>query len=123
MHKLGRLVLPIYPLLLALLAPSDPLEIRVYIGADASFTLYEDENDGYAYEKGVYATIPLHWDDAKQTLIIGERQGKFPGMLETRTLRVVFVDQRQGTGAELTVKPDKILEYSGRQVVVAHDKR
>ena len=62
--------------------PADPIELRVYTGADGSFTLYEDENDNYNYEKGAYATIPIHWDDAKHTLTIGERQGHFPGMLE-----------------------------------------
>ena len=39
--------------------PADPIELRVYRGADGDFTLYEDENDNYNYEKGVYATIPL----------------------------------------------------------------
>ena len=32
--------------------PADPIELRVYRGADGTFTLYEDENDGYNYEKG-----------------------------------------------------------------------
>ena len=44
--------------------PADPIELRIYQGADGDFTLYEDENDTYNYEKGAYATIPLHWDDA-----------------------------------------------------------
>ncbi len=39
--------------------PADPIELRIYPGADGSFTLYEDENDNYNYEKGVYATIDL----------------------------------------------------------------
>jgi len=43
--------------------PADPIELRVYRGADGSFTLYEDENDNYAYEKGVYATIPMRWNE------------------------------------------------------------
>ncbi len=59
--------------------PADPIELRVYRGADGAFTLYEDENDNYNYEKGVHATIPLRWDDAKKTLTIGERSGRFPG--------------------------------------------
>jgi len=59
--------------------PEDPIELRIYRGADGDFTLYEDENDGYNYEKGVYATIQFHWDDAKQTLGIGERKGEFSG--------------------------------------------
>ena len=41
--------------------------------------LYEDENDGYAYEKGAHATIALHWDDGAKTLTIGAREGSFPG--------------------------------------------
>ena len=64
--------------------PADPIELRVYRGADGDFTLYEDENDNYNYEKGVYATIPMHWNDATQALTIGERKGSFPGMLENR---------------------------------------
>src|SRR5581483_12120513 len=71
--------------------PADPIELRIYPGSDADFTLYEDENDGYNYEKGVYATIPLHWDDKAQTLTVGARKGRFPGVLESRTFHVVFV--------------------------------
>ena len=72
--------------------------MRVYAGADGSFTLYEDENDNYNYEKGAYATIPIQWDDAKHTLTIGERQGHFPGMLEHRKFHVVFVGENHGAG-------------------------
>ena len=61
--------------------PADPLEVRVYPGADGDFTLYEDENDGYNYTKGAHATIALHWDDAAKTLAVGAREGSFPGML------------------------------------------
>ena len=46
--------------------PADPIEIRVYPGANGDFTLYEDENDNYDYAKGQHATIRLHWDDAEQ---------------------------------------------------------
>jgi alpha-D-xyloside xylohydrolase len=99
--------------------PEDPIELRVYRGADGDFTLYEDENDTYDYEQGVYATIPLHWDDAKQTLTIGDRQGKFPGMLQTRTFRIVFVGENHGAGVGPEDTPDKIVEYSGIQKTVA----
>jgi alpha-D-xyloside xylohydrolase len=58
--------------------PEDPIEIRVYAGADGDFSLYEDENDNYNYEKGEYAVILFHWDDARHTLIIGDRRGQFP---------------------------------------------
>jgi alpha-D-xyloside xylohydrolase len=101
--------------------PEDPIELRVYAGANGSFTLYEDENDTYDYEKGAYATIPLVWDDAARTLTIGARTGKFPGMLETRTFRIVFVVEGHGTGIGApgdSDQPDKIVTYSGAQIVV-----
>ena len=74
--------------------PADPVELRIYPGADGDFTLYEDENDNYDYEKGVYATITFHWDDAKRQLTIDDRKGSFPGMLNERTFDVVVVRQR-----------------------------
>src|SRR6202040_4116407 len=58
--------------------PADPMELRVYQGADSSFTLYEDEGDSYRYEKGAYATIPIRWNNASKTLTIGDRAGEFP---------------------------------------------
>jgi len=98
---------------------ADPLELRVYCGADGQFTLYEDENDNYAYEKGVHATIAFRWDDAKHTLIIGDRQGEFPGMLASRTFRVVFVSENHGVGIAPSETADKVVHYSGKQITVS----
>ncbi len=72
--------------------PADNIRLYVYAGRDADFTLYEDDGVTYGYEKGAYATIPIHWDDASRTLTIGARKGSFPGMLEERTFTVVVVD-------------------------------
>ena len=99
--------------------PAGPVELRVYRGADGSFTLYEDENDTYNYEKGAYATIPIQWDEAGQTLTIGERKGAFPGMLANRTFRVVFVGESHGAGIGATPQPDRVVQYSGKPVKIA----
>ena len=61
----------------------DNLEIRIYPGADGEFTLYEDENDNYNYEKGIYSTITFTWDDAKKELTINDRKGSFPRNVKT----------------------------------------
>jgi len=98
--------------------PADPIELRVYRGADGNFTLYEDENDTYNYEKGAHATIPFHWDDAHQTLILGERKGEFAGMLLTRTFRITFVTENHGAGIKSDDKPDRIVKYQGKSVTV-----
>jgi alpha-D-xyloside xylohydrolase len=98
--------------------PADPIEIRVYRGANGSFTLYEDENDNYNYERGAHATIRFTWDDASQRLTIGDRAGTFPGMLQSRTFRVVFVGAGHGVGQALTQNADKSLTYTGKTVTV-----
>jgi alpha-D-xyloside xylohydrolase len=76
------------------------LELRSYPGADAVFTLYEDEKENYNYEKGAYSVIEIRWDDARQALTIGKRQGKFPGMLKERTFRIRWA----GSEKEQTVR-------------------
>ncbi len=48
--------------------PQKIAKVRVYAGADADFTLYRDDGDTYAYEKGRYEITKLRWDDATQTL-------------------------------------------------------
>ncbi|MBN1893922.1 DUF5110 domain-containing protein, partial [bacterium] len=55
--------------------PVDPIELRIYPGGDARFEIYEDENDNQNYEKGIYAVIPVAWEDQSRTLVIGKRQG------------------------------------------------
>ncbi len=103
--------------------PADPIELRIYRGANGDFTLYEDENDNYDYEKGAYATIPLHWDDAAHTLTIGDRKGQFPGMLESRAFRVVFVSENHGVGVSPADEADKVVQYAGKQITVTQNQR
>ena len=72
--------------------PWDNLELRLYPGADGTFTLYEDEGDTYRYEQGIYATIRFDWNDKARTLTIAERQGSYPGMLSSRQFTVILPD-------------------------------
>jgi alpha-D-xyloside xylohydrolase len=97
---------------------ANPIEVRVYRGANGAFTLYEDENDTYNYEKGAYSTILFSWVEATHTLTIGDRAGSFPGMLENRAFRVVFVSENHGTGGGLTENADRTVPYSGKKISV-----
>jgi alpha-D-xyloside xylohydrolase len=96
----------------------DNLEIRIYEGTDGTFTLYEDECDTYNYEKGAYTMIPFVWDDKKKTLTIGDRQGSFPGMINVRKFNIVFVGTGKGVGMERIEMFDKVVNYSGKKVVI-----
>lgn len=111
-------ILPYGPAIDYAVQSADPIDLRVYRGADGTFTLYEDENDNYNYEKGAFATIPMKWSEAKQRLTIGKRAGKFPGMLKERTFRIVFVSPNHGAGIPTLEKPDAIIRYTGRAVKV-----
>jgi alpha-D-xyloside xylohydrolase len=91
----------------------DPLEIRVYKGANGSFTLYEDEGDSYNYETGKYSTITFTWDDAGKKLSIGDRNGSYTGMPASRTFNVVFVDSTHGTGTDVSTTIDQVVKYDG----------
>src|SRR5665648_295189 len=98
--------------------PAEAIEIRVYPGANGGFSLYEDENDNYNYEKGMYSTIAFQWDDANHQLTIGNRKGSFSGMLDKRSFKIIVVGKSKGTGIELTGTPDKTVQYDGNEQVV-----
>ena len=95
--------------------PDAPYEIRIYPGADATFTIYEDDNETYAYERGERATVELKWDDRARTLTVGERQGSFQGLIRERELRVVLATEPVTAGiAEAT--PTRSVRYTGRSL-------
>ncbi|MCG6914144.1 DUF5110 domain-containing protein [bacterium BMS3Abin03] len=96
----------------------DDLEIRIYPGADGEFTLYEDENDNYNYEKGIYSIITFRWDDAKKELTINDRRGSFPGMLIERRFNIVAVGKNKGVGTNSVDNFDKMITYKGKKVIV-----
>ncbi len=95
-----------------------PVELRVYPGADGEFTLYEDENDGYGYERGAYATVEIKWDDRAKRLSFGARHGRYPAMPAAETFHVVFVQDGHGAGIEPASRPDRTITYSGAAVSI-----
>lgn len=97
--------------------PADTLEIRIYRGADGGFTLYEDENDNYDYEKGQYSTIDFRWNDRTTTLTIGERKGAFPGIRNSRVFHLIRVDKNEGTGLA-SADGAKTIHYTGQRMQI-----
>ena len=95
----------------------DPLEIRIYSGANAGFVLYEDENDTYNYEQGKYSTIDMSWDEAEKTFTIRDRKGSYSGMPDTRTFKIVWVNVKNGTGIEPAKQAESVI-YFGKEIVI-----
>ena len=87
---------------------SAALELRIYPGRNATFTLYEDSGDGYQCEQGDFSTIPLRWDDRRQTLYIGKRQGGYRSTAPSRKILVTVV----GTDFQRTIS------YSGKKETI-----
>jgi alpha-D-xyloside xylohydrolase len=98
--------------------PSAPYEIRIYPGANAKFTIYEDDNETYNYEKGQRATYELSWNDAARTLTIGARKGSFPGMVAKRQLNVVLAAPGKNAGLSTEPADAKTVLYTGQPLEV-----
>ena len=41
-----------------------------------------DEDTNYNYEKGIFATIQIDYNEDDRSLTINDRKGEFPGMLQ-----------------------------------------
>jgi alpha-D-xyloside xylohydrolase len=96
---------------------ADTLEIRIYKGHDGMFKLYEDEGDGYNYEKGKYTVIPFEWNDKNKTLTIRSIQGSYPGYLKKRIFNIVVVDENTGGGIN-EGRPRKTITYNGTVISI-----
>jgi alpha-D-xyloside xylohydrolase len=88
-------------------------------GANATFTLYEDDGTTMRYiRRNESSTITMAWDDGAKTLSVAAREGSYPGMLMTRSLHVVLVADGFGVGMEPTAKPTRVVNYTGAALSV-----
>src|SRR5579862_5398268 len=95
----------------------DPIELRIYTGADGDFTLYQDDGNTYDYEKGELASVPIHWDDTRHRLTIGVRSGRYQGIPQIQPILIVFVRENRGAGINPTPPTAaELIPYDGRVV-------
>lgn len=90
--------------------PADTLTVTVYGNKDAAFTLYEDENENYNYEKGRFAKIKMNYTAATKTFTVAAQEGTYEGMIGGRVFKIVFVN-----GGNVAVTT---LNYKGSKVFV-----
>lgn len=97
--------------------PADTITLYVYGGKDGTFNLYEDEGINYNYEKGAFATILVTYNEQTKMLIIGNRKGNFPGMLQTRIFRIVGLSHEKRKPLDGALW-DKEIVYEGKSVSI-----
>jgi alpha-glucosidase len=71
--------------------PGGPLEVQVYPGRDASFTLVEDDGVSYDYQRGIVRKTNFKWNDAMRTLS-WKQEGDYHGKEVFTAMRVVVFD-------------------------------
>jgi alpha-glucosidase (family GH31 glycosyl hydrolase) len=70
-------ILPTGPIKQFALEPSaEPITLTIYPGADGHLSLYEDDGQTFAYKKGDFTRIELHWTDATRTLTLKPGRGR-----------------------------------------------
>ncbi len=90
--------------------PADSLTITIYGKKDASFVLYEDENENNNYEAGKSATIKFTYNAVTNAIEIGERKGSFDGMLASRIFKIVFINNNAVIS--------KQVNYNGKKKII-----
>ncbi len=76
--------------------PDAPTIVRVYPGADGSFSLYQDSGTGTGYEHGQYSLTPIDTSSSSgrgrvTRVSIGPAYGRYPGQPSSRSFSVRLV--------------------------------
>ncbi len=97
---------------------ADPLTLYVYSGADASFTLYEDEGTNYNYEKGKFTEITFNWNESSRSFSVSDRKGSFTGMLQKRVFRIVLITPATAAGIDQEARSARVIQYKGQKTSI-----
>ena len=109
-------IIPLDPLRQYAMEPvSGPTILRIYPGADGEFSLYEDQGDTNDYLKGASAMIPIRWNEKTGTLILGSRQGSYPGMPQNRVFRIVWMRSENPKSTDVHFDGSEIMVQEPQQ--------
>jgi alpha-D-xyloside xylohydrolase len=112
-------IIPVGPhLQFTLQKPAGTLSLYIYTGKNGSFTLYEDEDTSYNYEKGMYSNIRFDYNENEKTLIIQKRDGTFPGMLQKRIFNIIRIKKSNPVAFDFAQKYDEQVLYDGKKLSV-----
>jgi alpha-D-xyloside xylohydrolase len=112
-------VIPVGPEIEYALQPSDnDITLWIYEGKDAQFTLYEDENVNYNYEKGAFAITSFTYSEAEKRLTVGKREGEFEGLPLSRKIHVISINKIKATAFNAAMAPEISTEFTGTEQVL-----
>ncbi len=84
------------------------MDIRIFPGGNATFTLYEDDGVTTKNEQGECCTIEMKWDNTTHVFTIGAAKGSYEGMPQERTFYINLPKKEpvavKYTGSKKTVK-------------------
>jgi alpha-D-xyloside xylohydrolase len=101
--------------------PQTDLTLYVYAGKNGKFTIYEDENVNYNYEKGKYSTIDIIYNDKNKAITIDKCKGTFDGMVKTRQIKVVYITPKKPAGFDTKTENFKTMNYNGSKITLSLD--
>ena len=81
--------------------PGGPLDVQIYTGRDATFTLTEDDGSTTAYLKGALRRTTFIWSDAVQTLS-WKREGTYDG---NDCFRSMHITVHNGNSTKTATRP------------------
>ena len=82
-------ILPLGPVKQHTAEPSDdPLTLQVYPGADGVFTMYEDDGESFAHERGDLMRMAMEWSDRERRLTLRLVEGSRMRAPMERAIRV-----------------------------------
>ena len=71
--------------------------------------------DNYNYEQGAFTKIPIRWQEDRQRLVIDNRQGSFPGMINNRKFLLTVRSKKTQIG-ETTFQREIL--YAGQSLTI-----
>ena len=91
--------------------PGGPLELQIYPGQDATFTLFEDDGETTGYLKGQVRRTTFGWQD-KARRLTWKSEGPYAGKDVFQNLRVVLFGPREKIEAESALNSSGELHLS-----------
>lgn len=91
------------------------IDLLIYPGADASFSLYEDDGFHYDYEKGLYSQVHFRYDEASSVLRIEAREGAYDAAPDY-DIQVRVMGENEGVDKDCDAKAAagaSLIKYQG----------